>query len=318
MDEIMRRVAATQDGVILRGQALDLGLSDDEISRRRGAGVWRAIRRGAYVEAVVWDALDDVGRHRCLVRAVLLQLDEPAVASHQSAAVILSLPVWDVDLSTVHVTRRERHSPRCEAGVAHHVGELPESDVIAVDGLAVTAPARTAVDLARTVPFEQAVVTADGALALPHVTRDDLMGVHDRMRSWRGARAAGRAIAFADGRSESVGESRHRVQIRRIGLPAPELQVVLDPDGAGDRLDFYFEQHATAGEFDGRRKYERDLRPGEDPADALWREKRREDRLRERGLEIVRPVWADLYRDDAIAARYHRAFTRSRKFRLAV
>ncbi len=318
MEEVTRRLAATQDGVLLRAQALDLGYSDDEIGRRRAAGTWRAIRRGAYVEAAVWDALDDIARHRCLVRAVLLQLDAPVVASHQSAAVVLSLPVWGVDLSTVHVTRRERHSPRREGGVAHHVGELPEADVITVGGLAVTAPARTAVDLARTVPFEQAVVTADAALARPDVTRGDLMDIHDDMRSWRGSRAAGRAIAFADGRSESVGESRHRVQIRRIGLPAPELQVTLGPEGHGDRLDFYFETYATAGEFDGRRKYERDLRPGEAPADALWREKRREDRLRELGLEIVRPVWADLYRDEAIAARYHRAFARSRSFRVVI
>lgn len=236
---------------------------------------------------------------------------------HVSAAVVSGLRIWNVDLSTVHVWRSDLHSPRLEAGVHHHTGALPESDIVEIDGLRVTADARTAVDVARTVEFESAVVTADDVLARPGVQGDALLAVLDTMRDWRGARTAGRVVEFADGRSESVGESRHRVQIQRIGLPRPELQVVVSsPDGTEDRVDFYFDGYATVGEFDGREKYGRFLRPGESAGDAVWREKRREDRLRERGLQVVRPVWADLYRDDVMAARYRAAFARAGRGRI--
>jgi hypothetical protein len=227
---------------------------------------------------------------------------------------MLGLPVWDVDLSTVHVTRSDVKSPRREAGVHHHIGPLLATDLVEVRGMTVTSAARTAVDMARMVAFESAVVTADAALARPEVGSGDLLTTLDQMRDWAGARNAGRVVAFADGRSESVGESRHRVQIRRIGLPPPELQVTITgPDGRTDRVDFLFEESWTIGEFDGREKYGRLLPDGDTAADAVWREKLREDRLREQGFEMVRPVWRDLYRDDEVARRYRSAFARGRR-----
>ena len=48
------------------------------------------------------------------------------------------------------------------------------------------------------------------------------------------------------------------------------------------------------GEFDGRVKYGRLLKPGQDPGDVVFAEKRREDRLREAtGCAIIRLVWSD-------------------------
>ncbi len=311
MDEALRALAARQHGVVVRPQALAAGYDDNEIARRRATGAWTAIRRGAYVETALWSTLDDRQRHLALCQAVMLQLTVPAVLSHVSAAVWRGLPTWGADLSTVHVSRRDRHAPRLEAGVHHHAGRLADEEFATVGAVLVTQPARTVVDVARTVPFEAAVVTADGALAHSLATQAELRDVLDTMRDWRGARGAGRVVEFADGRSESVGKSRHRVQLERIGLPRPDLQVVLGGvDGPEDRVDFYFEEFATVAEFDGRVKYGRLLEPGETPGDVVWREKRREDRLREHGLEVVRSVWADLYRDDEVASRYRAVLAR--------
>nr|WP_147375370.1 hypothetical protein [Jiangella rhizosphaerae] len=297
----------------MRAQALAAGYDDSEIARRRAVGAWTAIRRGAYVDKAQWDAFDDRQRHLALCQAAMLQLAVPAVLSHVSAAVWWGLPTWNADLTTVHVSRRDRHAPRLEAGVHHHAGRLTDDEVAVVDGVPVTQAARTVVDVARILPFEPAVVIADAALARSLVTKEGLRDMLDTMRDWRGSRAAGRTVEFADGRSESVGESRHRVQLDRIGLPRPELQVVVGgDDGPGYRVDFYFEEYATVAEFDGRVKYGRLLGPGEAPGDAVWQEKRREDRLREYGLEIVRSVWADLYQDDVVATRYRAALARGR------
>src|ERR671920_328014 len=46
-----------------------------------------------------------------------------------------------------------------------HVARLPEEQLAIVDGVLTTDATRTVVDLARTLPFESAVVAADAALA---------------------------------------------------------------------------------------------------------------------------------------------------------
>jgi very-short-patch-repair endonuclease len=58
---------------------------------------------------------------------------------------------------------------------------------------------------------------------------------------------------------------------------------VYDRNGQIGVVDFLWEEQATVGEFDGRLKY-----MGQPNADVLYAEKRREDRLRALGLEVVR------------------------------
>ena len=103
-------------------------------------------------------------RHVAVVYAVVRRLDLPAAVSHQSAVARYDLPTWGLDLSLVHVTRGDLHSPRLEGGVHHHAGQLPQEDVRVVDGIVVTAPARTAIDTARVTSFEPSVVVADAIL----------------------------------------------------------------------------------------------------------------------------------------------------------
>ena len=78
------------------------------------------------------------------------------------------------------------------------------------------------------------------------------------------------------------------------GLPRPELQVEIH-DGAGliGRVDAWYEDAAVAVEFDGRVKY-LDPRDGSSPGEVLWEEKRREDRMRDVGVRVVRVVNEDL------------------------
>lgn len=121
MNLILKAIASEQAGVITRSQALAAGYNDDEIARRLRSRRWKSVRRGAYVEREN-DAMSGVDLHRALVYAVVMRLDAPAVVSHISAAVMHGLPTWGLDLSEVHVSRADLHSPRREGGVHHHAG----------------------------------------------------------------------------------------------------------------------------------------------------------------------------------------------------
>jgi hypothetical protein len=133
------------------------------------------------------------------------------------------------------------------------------------------------------------------------------------MKRWPYVRQARRVVAFLDGRSESVGESLSRVRIAEDGLPAPELQrQIIDARGRPvGRVDFCWEEHRTIGEFDGKIKYGRLLKPGQSTENAVFAEKVREDKLRDNGWLVVRWLWSDLYSPGVIRDRLLRAFERA-------
>ncbi|WP_204331757.1 hypothetical protein [Geodermatophilus sabuli] len=78
-------------------------------------------------------------------------------------------------------------------------------------------------------------------------------------------------------------------------MPPSTLQLpVWSADGALlGRADSGWQEQRVIGEFDGRAKYGRPLRPGQ-PGDVVFAEKRREDAFREQGWGVVRWTWGDL------------------------
>jgi hypothetical protein len=293
----------------LRRDVVRDGWSDDELGRLVTAGQLHRLRRGAYIDGTL--PTDAAATHRLLIRATVAGLRRPAVVSHQSAAVLLGLPLWDVPLDRVHVTRRPRAWNDTGRVLCCHVARLRDDEVVEVDGLEVTGPVRTALDLARSLPHEAAVVALDAALHLGLLTQDALRTRLFDIAGAPGSRSAARAVLFADGRSESVGESRSRVILHRWKLDPTALQFEVRSAGAAviGRTDFAWEDHRLVGEFDGRVKYGRLLRPGEDAGDAVFREKRREDAIRDEGWGVIRWTWGDLHRPDRFAARIRRRVT---------
>jgi hypothetical protein len=192
---------------------------------------------------------------------------------------------------------------------------LADHEVTTVDGLLVTDPVRTALDLARSLPLEPAVAALDAALHREFLAKPVLESRVQELAGTRGSRAATRAVTFADGRSESVGESRSRVLLHRLGLAPSALQRTIH-SASGlflGRADFAWEDERVVGEFDGRVKYGRGRRPGQDPADVVLEEKRREDAIRDEDWGVVRWTWSDLLPGTAVGDRVSRALVRGRR-----
>ncbi|MCX5046120.1 hypothetical protein OG921_23395 [Aldersonia sp. NBC_00410] len=295
-----------------RRQALARGYTPGELERARQSGVLQLVRRGVYARTALVDAMDVESQHRLLIEATVATSDAQAVVSHASAAVLHGIAVWNLPLHRVHLTLDASSGGRIVRRRHVHTAPLAADDVVrTTDGIAVTSVARTIIDIARTAPFETAVVTADSALQRELVTNDELCVAIVLGAARRGIPRARRVVAFADGRSESVGESRSRVLMHTHGLPKPDLQRVIRAHTGRrlGRVDFYVEQHHTVGEFDGMGKYTRYLRPGETSADAVRREKLREDALRATGAAVARWTWPELDHPSVVVQRLRSAFT---------
>jgi hypothetical protein len=291
-------------------QLRERGYSHTEIARRVRAGELARIRTGAY--EIPAGRRSDPDQHYRLIRATAPQIQSGSVISHGSAAVLHRLPTWPAALDRVHVTRDRGSGARRRAWVFVHGAGLPADDITVIDGIAVTSLSRTVLDLARTLPWEQAVAAGDRALALG-LEPGTLVAGLGRMKRWPGACQARRVVEVLDPLSESPGESVSRVRCLEQGLPRPTLQYVVRDRRGHDvaRCDFAWEELRTVGEFDGKVKYGRLLRPGERIEDIVFAEKQREDAIRDEGWQVVRWLWSDLYRPEVIADRLRRAFDRA-------
>jgi hypothetical protein len=294
------------NAVFLRRHAIAWGYTDRGIQLRVRAGEWHRVRRGAYVSGPVWRELSETDRHRAQARAVLMTAHPTAVLSHVSAAVEIGAPVWDVDLSVVHVTRTDRKPRRREAGVWHHRGILADDEIYEVNGVRVTVPLRAAVEVPTVVGVEQALVMVDGLLRIASAAPQDVKAALDRATHWPRSLAHEVIFRLADSRHESAAETRTHYMCWKQGLPCPEPQVqILDERGREfARVDFAWRKYGVFLEFDGRIKYERFRRPNESLEDFLMREKRRELRICQlTGWVCVRIGWADLENPVRTAAR---------------
>jgi very-short-patch-repair endonuclease len=136
---------------------------------------------------------------------------------------------------------------RGHPGLVVHRGLLGADEITMVDGVAVTAPVRTAYDLAREPPLVEAVVALD---ALSHRCRfapDAVLDLRRRHLGARGSVQLPQAVGLANPLAESPMESRVRVVIVLDGLPVPVLQHPVGPF----LLDLAYPGIRLAIEYDG-------------------------------------------------------------------
>ena len=290
--------------ISLRRELLGEGMNDKAIARLVADGVLRKVRYGAYVDATSWAACDDVGRYGLVVRAAYKQAHAEVVASHLSALGEWDVPVWDLPLDEVHLTRVDQKAGRREAGVRQHVGALREGDAVDLNGLRVTSATRTALDCLTILDVEHGITTVNDLLHRKLTTPSELAACREFMEQWPSSLTQDLVLRLADGRcGGSVGEGRTLHLLWRQGLPKPEPQYAI-PDGNGGfyYVDFAWPELGVFLEFDGRIKYQELLKDGESATDAVLREKKREEAIcRITGWRCIRIVWADLYRPEHTA-----------------
>lgn len=302
--------------VVLRRELLQDGFTDNQIQAMVRRGQLHRVRHGSYVDGPLWRSLDELDRHRVLVRAVLRRAHPSAVATHLSSAVERGAPVWGMPLDEAHVTRTDGRSGRREAGVSHHRGGLSEQDVEVVNGIRVSSAARCAVEVTTMTTVEPALVTINGMLHAGQLTPAELAAEVEALKHWPRTLTATIVQRLADPRVQSVAESRTLFLCWDQHLPRPELQIpVLDEFGHPFAfVDFGWREQGVFLEFDGRVKYEICRREGETLEAFLMREKKREERIcLLTGWVCIRITWSDLADPERTAARIRRILESRRR-----
>ncbi|KAA1417782.1 type IV toxin-antitoxin system AbiEi family antitoxin domain-containing protein [Nocardioides humilatus] len=307
------RLLTADSGFFTRQEALSAGHAGYDIARNVRTGTWIRFRRGAYAFADEWRPLSLVGRHQVRTNAVMRSLGDAVALSHVSGCIRHGIDVWGIPLDRVHVTRLDGGPGRIEGDVVHHEGLTLSHDLMRLGDHQVLAPDRCVLEAGSRSTNEAALCLMESGLRSRQYDGDALSRRFEQMQSWPFMRHLQVPVRMADPRAGSVGESRGNWMFWTLGVPRPHSQFeILHPNGELAGIsDWAWPDHRLLGEFDGRIKYGRLLKPGQDPGDAVFEEKRREDLLRElSGYGMIRFVWSDYADLGGCRSRLDRALRR--------
>src|SRR6266542_3268361 len=137
-------VASSQLGLISMRQALCAGMTEHEVRWLLRTGLWEHVHAGVY-------RLSGMPRSwRQDVLAACLVADGPVMASHRAAAVMWDLADRDLEVVEITVPRGNRPVPR--GVVVHRLRDFRAQDLSLRDGIPVSNPLRTILDLGAVAP----------------------------------------------------------------------------------------------------------------------------------------------------------------------
>ena len=167
-----------------------------------------------------------------------------------SAAAALHGTKWvsdDADIELIWANARSPHR------VLTRDDLIFDNEIQRLDGLSVTSPERTAVDLGRRGRFDDAVARLDALGAATGFKACDVLTLAGRHRHCRGLRQLERALGLFDPGAQSPKETWLRLLLIAEDFPRPRSQIpVLGPDGCPKYfLDMGWEDMMLAVEYDG-------------------------------------------------------------------
>jgi len=208
---------------------------------------------------------------------VILWAGDEAVASHGTAAKLWRLPVSPSWIELTVPARREPPS----RNIRIHRSTIAAHEV--VDGIPVTTPARTLLDIADRVDDASLETLIDDAIAR-HLTTTASLEWELAMTGGSGrygSAAFRRALAhLRDGHCESPLENKVLRVLLAAGLPMPRRQYEIRNLDFVARVDFAYPDARVAIEVDSYEHHSSRARFDED--------RRRDARLRAMGWEVIR------------------------------
>jgi hypothetical protein len=222
-------------------------------------------------------------------RARVLTAATPgAWVSHETAAVLtlLGLPPWLGDCSSIHLSKPHELPRVRRAGVTGHRVRCNPGELTDVDGVPVTAPPRTWLDLAADLPLNYLLALGDQIIRVPRPgleQRTEPYAYQDGLRllirqhpNMKGVEKARLALDEMRVGADSFPETFLRLALLDAHLPEPELQMRLEPDDPrSPAADLGYRRYRVAIQYDGaphltREQQSRDNRRDEAFRNAGW------------------------------------------------
>jgi very-short-patch-repair endonuclease len=234
------RTAGGQNGVVHRTQLAEAGLGRSAIAHRVARGRLHRFHRDVYLVG------HPVPPPLAAETAALLASGRGAVLSHASAGCLWGFATADTD---VHVTIMARHRTHRDGVRVHCVRSLAVTDVRRRDGLLVTAPSRTLLDLAETTSLEELERAVAEARRLGLVRDGELEAQMAHSHGRHGVKPLRVVIERESGPAFTRSQAERRLLklIRNARLPSPRCNV----PAAGHEVDFLWPEQKLVVEIDG-------------------------------------------------------------------
>ena len=277
-------LAAGQQGVFARDEAVAAGLSRDQLHERVKRGQYTRLYPGVYAIAGAPRTV------RQLLAGVAKSFPHLAAISHQTAAEMWGLTRRGIRVFEVVTTRWDR-VPRPGIRV-HESLDLIDVDVVELDGIPVTTAARTVVDLGASHRWSVESALEEG-IRRGLFSLDEVESFGRRVAR-RGRRGVGVIRPLLESRSrwdsvtESALEDRFRSLIAAWGLPEPVLQHEIRQDDGlfVSRVDFAYPHCGLAIELDSEAHHMDRL--------TFRGDRRKQNQASVLGWTVLRYTWWDL------------------------
>lgn len=281
-----------QGGVATSAQALTF-LTRRELEAQVNTGALQKVWHGIY------------GRGH-LTTAMQLRGLDLATGTSVAACMGTAAAVYGFDTESgpgLHVLEPDGRRLRSADGLIVHRRE--GAPLTMVRGRPATAPAWTAIEVARGLRRPRALATLDAALRSASCSRDELTRMLRLQSGRRGVVNVRELLPLASPLAESPMESEARLVMIDGGLPDPVLQYeVVDLEGNVWRLDFAWPECRVAAEYDGLDWHSG---PG-----AFFRDRRRGAALQDLGWIVVPIIAQDVrHRPRELVARIERRLERA-------
>ena len=214
-------VASHQCGVFARRQAFELGLTDDVIRRRIRSAAWSRVGPGVYS----LPGFRETWARRLWI--AYLAIGPDAAVSHEAAAEIHRLE--GVLRGQLTFTVGHSHHHRISGAFVHQLTDVRPEWVTTVEGLPVTTPGRTIVDLAAVMNFNRLSHVVEHARIARIVSLDEVATCLGQLarKGKPGVRKLGAVLdrlGPGDEIPASVLEAAFFPMLKRGGLPDPIRQ----------------------------------------------------------------------------------------------
>jgi hypothetical protein len=146
-----------------------------------------------------------------------------------------------------------------------HSDTLSRGESRVVDGMKVTAPARTAFDLGKRLPVDEGVQRIDSLMNTTGVKLDAVEAVAARHPGVRGLRRLRGTLALVDGGADSPYETMTRLLLVRAGFPPLQTQIPVREEFGRvfARIDMGWPDYLVGVDFEGAHHWD-------DPKQRSW------------------------------------------------